>query len=296
MSIKIGIDLGGTNVRAAIVETDGAVSKIIQESTEAELGYAHTVDKMFRMVEELSGGELISGIGIGSPGPLDPKRGIILSPPNLPGWDDVPLVQMFKERLRTDVKLNNDANVAALAEARAGSGKGSSSVFYITISTGIGGGLVIHDQIFNGAQGYAGEVGNMIIQPGGYRHANLNRGSWEGHASGTAIGRIGRERLGITGGAEEVFRLAENGNAEAQAIIEETVDYLAAGIANIAHTINPEVFVLGGGVMKSEKLVLHLLREKVKEYLYPELARTIDIRPALLGGNAGVIGASLLIE
>jgi glucokinase len=296
MSVKIGIDLGGTNIRTAIVGEDGEIKKILQERAEADKGYTYTIDKMFRMVEEISEGESILGIGIGSPGPLDPKGGVILSPPNLPGWDHVPLVQMFKECFRTEVKLNNDANVAALAEARTGSGKGSDSVCYITVSTGIGGGFVINDQIFNGAQGYAGEIGNMIVNPNGSQHANLNKGSWESHASGTAIGRIGRERLGITGGAAEVFRLAENGNDAAQGIIDEAVDYLAVGIANIAHTVNPEVFVIGGGVLKSEQLVLQPLREKVKGYLYPELARTIDIRSAMLGGNAGVVGASMLIE
>ncbi|MBM7579655.1 ROK family protein [Jeotgalibacillus terrae] len=295
MTVTIGVDLGGTNLRVAEVEQSGKIIQILSEPTEAEFGFNHTIQKMIRMIKAIAEGREIKGIGIGAPGPLNPKKGVILSPPNLPGWNEVQIVHMIREYFHTKVFLTNDANAAALAEAKAGSGKGFESVFYLTISTGIGGGFIINERIFEGAQGYAAEVGNMIINPNGYKHSNLNPGSWEGHASGTAIGRIGKERFQARGTAE-VFQLAESGDTRALQLIEETVDALAIGIANITHIVNPAVFVIGGGVMKSEKMILEPVKEKVKNYVYPGLKDAINIRPAALEGNAGVIGASFLVE
>ncbi|RSK28334.1 ROK family protein [Bacillus sp. HMF5848] len=295
MSLSVGIDLGGTHVRAALVDQSGKIITMIQEETEAHKGYTYVIDKMIKLAEKLIVNQTIKGIGIGAPGPLDYKTGVILSPPNLPGWEKVPIVNLIANHFNVPVYLNNDANVAALAEARIGSGRDYESVYYITVSTGIGGGFVINKQIFNGAQGYAGEIGNMILNPNGYKHSNLNKGSFESYSSGTAIGRVAAERLHMSGGAKQVFSLADEGNELAQNIIEEAVSHLAMGIANIAHTVNPAVFVLGGGVMKSEKWILEPLRQKVKEFVFPELARSIQIKPAALGGHAGVVGAAMLV-
>jgi glucokinase len=296
MSFRIGIDLGGTNVRVGLVDEKGKILDIIQEPTEADKGHINTINKMKQMIERLIEGKKVKGIGIGAPGPLDFKKGIILSPPNLPGWDEIPLVKIFEEHFKVDVYLNNDANVAGLAEVIAGSGVGYESVYYMTVSTGIGGALIINKQLFNGANGYAGEIGNMIVEPNGYKHNNLNPGSFEGLASGTSIGRRANEGFGIVGGAKQVFILAEQGNQEAQSVIDETVQYLAMGIANITHVVNPELFVVGGGVMESKKFILTPLREKVKEYVYPQLASSIKIVPAALDGQAGVIGAAMLVK
>ncbi|WP_411334723.1 ROK family protein [Metabacillus indicus] len=296
MSLRIGIDLGGTNVRVGLIDDNGKIVEIIQEPTEAEQGPLYIIEKMKRMIESVIQGKRIKGIGIGAPGPLDSKNGIILSPPNLPGWDQIPLAKILEEHFRVSVYLNNDANVAGLAEANAGSGANCESVYYVTVSTGIGGALIINKQLFNGANGYAGEIGNMIVEPNGYKHNNLNSGSFEGIASGTSIGRRAFEKFGIEGGAKQVFRLAEHRNAEAQLIIDETVHFLAMGIANIAHIVNPELFIVGGGVMESKQLILTPLKDKVKEYVFPQLASSIRIVPAALGGHAGVIGAAMLVD
>ncbi len=296
MGIHIGIDLGGTNVRVAIINGQGEIEEILHDTTEAEKGYEHTKEKMIQMIEKIRGNKSIDGIGIGAPGPLDPKEGIILSPPNLPGWDNIHITDDLEAHFETRVQLNNDANAAALAEAKFGSGKEYESVFYITVSTGIGGGLVIDGKVFDGAQGYTGEIGNMILDPHGYQQSNLNRGSLESHSSGTAIGKIAEERYNITGGAEEVFRLATQGDEQAAIVVNEAIDYLAMGLANIMHIVNPAIFVLGGGVMKSEDLILTPLKEKLKSYVYPGLVPTINITVASLGGKGGVIGAALLAE
>ncbi|KKI92406.1 glucose kinase [Bacillus sp. SA1-12] len=295
MSLRIGIDLGGTNLRVALVNKQGEIVQICKSPTEAEKGYHYTIDKMLNMIKEVSNSNRICGIGIGAPGPLDYKTGVILSPPNLPGWKNVNLVQIVKEHTDVEVCLNNDANVAGLAEAIVGSGANYESVFYMTVSTGIGGAFVINKQLFNGAKGYAGEIGNMIVQPNGYKHQHLNKGSLEGVASGTSIARVATEQYGMTGGAKQVFELAAHGDARAYSIINQVVDYLAMGIANIAHTVNPDIFVMGGGVMDSKQFILEPLQEKVKEYVYPNLASSVKIVPAALGDKAGVIGAAMLL-
>ncbi|TLS38569.1 ROK family protein [Pseudalkalibacillus caeni] len=291
---RIGVDLGGTNLRAGIVDETGTIICEESISTEAEKGPDHVIRNMIALIKKVKENHEVTSIGIGSPGPLDPYKGLVLSPPNLPGWVSVPLTEKLKQAFDIPVYLDNDANAAALAEASFGSGNKFSSVFFITVSTGIGGGYVLDNKIVQGAQGYAGEIGNMILQPGGPSWSNLNAGSFEALASGTAIGREGKERLGIQGGAEEVFEMAAGGNPVAQIIIDETVTYLAMGIANIAHIVNPSIFVLGGGVMQAKGQILNPLRTKVKDFLYPGLQETINLQPAKLGTKAGLIGASLL--
>ncbi|WP_406944905.1 ROK family protein [Halobacillus sp. SY10] len=290
----IGVDLGGTNLRAGIVSSSVHILYEKSIRTEAEKGADYVIDNMARLIQEIKGGNSITSVGIGSPGPLDPHKGLILSPPNLPGWDRIPLIERLRKSIDLPVFLDNDANAAALAESRFGAGKGYSSVYYITVSTGIGGGYVLNNKIVQGAHGYAGEIGNMIIQPNGPSWSNLNAGSLEALASGTAIGRKGKARLAIEGGAEEVFSLAKEGNQEAQQIVEETVTYLAMGIANIAHITDPSIFVLGGGVMQAKDQILVPLRDRIKDFLYPEMEETINIQPASLGTKAGLIGAALL--
>jgi glucokinase len=294
LGLRVGIDLGGTNVRVGLVNDKGCILEQLQDSTDQQ-NYNLTISKMIQMVEKATEGKVIDGIGIGSPAPLDYKQGIILRPLHLPGWDEVHIVQKLQDHFAIKVCLNNDANVAALAEARMGSGRGFDSVFYITVSTGVGGGFVLNGQLYNGAQGYAGEIGDMIVNPAVYRRANHNEGTLESYTSGTAIARIAAKRFGIPMSAREVFILAEEGDTSAKEIIDNVVMYLAIGIANIAHTLNPDIFILGGGVMQSEQFILLPLKEKVKEYIYPELTESLTIVPARLGGNAGIVGAAMLI-
>jgi glucokinase len=293
MVLRVGIDLGGTNVRVGLVDEQGNIHEQLHDSTDPH-DYEQTITKMVAMVEKVIQGKHIGGIGVGAPAPLDYKQGIILSPHHLPGWDRVKIVQRLVEQFHTKVHLNNDANVAALAEAKMGSGRGYDSVFYITVSTGVGGGFVLNGKLVNGAQGYAGEIGDMVVNPAVYTRANHNIGSLESYTSGTAIARIAQQHFGVPMNAKEVFILAEEGDPKAQEIIDDVVMYLAIGIANIAHTLNPDIFVMGGGVMQSVQFILTQLIEKVKEYLYPELADFIKIVPATLGGNAGIIGAAML--
>ncbi|MCA0150411.1 ROK family protein [Rossellomorea vietnamensis] len=294
MTLRIGVDLGGTNMRAALLDDKGRILKEAKEKTEAHAGPVKVIANLISLIETVKGEEDVLGIGIGCPGPLDARSGTILSPPNLPGWDRIPLAAIVEEHFELPVKVDNDANVAAVAEAKLGAGAGYESIYYLTVSTGVGGGFVINGKVFQGANGYAGEVGNMIVVPNGKKHPSLNPGALESLASGTAIGAAG-ESKGIPGGSEAVFTEARMGNEEAQCIIDEAVDYLAMAIANLTHAINPDVFVLGGGVMSAEEQILHPLRAKVREYMYPELKELVQIVPAKLGSNSGVIGAGFIV-
>jgi glucokinase len=290
----IGIDLGGTNVRVALVDSNGTIVNELSKRTESDKGGTYLIERLFSMIDRVKGNYQIEGVGIGSPGPLDPSEGMIVDPPNLPGIHNFPIVQELEKGLSIPVFLENDANVAALAEALVGVGKGKSSVVYITVSTGIGAGIVIDGKVYSGANGNAGEVGNMIVLPRGPQYSNLNSGALEVMSSGTAIGSNARDILAIRGGAKEVFELAISGDKTALSIIETAAEYLAIGIANLLHILDPAIFVLGGGVMQQKELILPMLREKTSKYLYPSMQPHLLIEPAKLGTKAGVIGSGLL--
>ncbi|MCA0172836.1 ROK family protein [Bacillus sp. RAR_GA_16] len=292
-NVYIGVDLGGTNLRVGIVDGNGRILQVKQIATEAEQGYESIIERMTSLIKEVKKAYSAVSIGIGSPGPLNPFDGIVVSPPNLPGWKDIPITSLIEEAIGIPTYLVNDADAAALGEALYGGGKGRESSFYITVSTGVGGGYVQNNRLMQGEHGYSAEIGNMIIQPGGQKHANMNAGSLEALASGTSIAREGKVRLGKTIGAEEVFQLAEEENEEALAIIEEAVDALAIGIANLVHTVDPSVFILGGGVMQSKELILPMLRKKVDTYVYEGLRGKVAIEPAQLHDKAGIIGAAM---
>ncbi|TKD70941.1 ROK family protein [Pseudalkalibacillus hwajinpoensis] len=292
-NVYIGVDLGGTNLRVGIVDQKGQLLKVKQIPTDAETGYESIIKRMIALIKDVKKAYSAVSVGIGSPGPLNPFDGIVVAPPNLPGWKDVPIASIVQEDLGIPVFLVNDADAAALGEAMFGSGRERSSSFYITVSTGIGGGYVQNNRLIQGEHGYSAEIGNMIIKPGGMRHANMNAGSLESLASGTSIAREGQARIGLSGGAEEVFQLAQEGNEEALRIIDEAIDALAIGIANLAHSVDPAVFILGGGVMQAKEMILPLIREKVDQYVYEGLRGKIKIEPAQLNDKAGIVGAAM---
>lgn len=292
--MNIGVDLGGTNIRVAVINDQGNIIEELGCPTEASNGPRPAIEKIITMIQSLREKHPVQSVGIGAPGPLDAKRGIIIEPPNLPGWQDIQLTKMIESAIHLPVFLENDANAAALAEALIGAGKDAESVFYITVSTGIGGGYVYDGKLISGAQGNCGEIGNMIVDPHAIDAPSLNKGALEALASGTAIGKKGASVFGHGNGAKEVFLLAQEGNQEAAAIIDEALNYLAIGISNIVHTLNPEVIVLGGGVMKSKDLMLDPLKEKVLPLLYPSLRPHLKLKLASLGQKAGVVGAAMV--
>ena len=308
----IGIDLGGTKINTALMNPSGEILAQDYRETRAEEGQEPVIARMVesaqtvvRQAEAVM--KQIVAIGIGAPGPMDVAEGILTAPPNLPGWRDVPLKQLIQDKLGIQTFLENDANAAALAEYHYGAGRGSKNMIYVTVSTGIGGGLILGGQLYYGSDGAAGEVGHMTILPHGPLCGCGNRGHLEALASGTAIAREGRELLArgvpsligdLAGGdprevtARVVAVAADRDDLEAQRIIECAMEFLGVGIANLANVFNPDYIVIGGGLSNLGEKLFGPVRRVVRNTAFDVIAGRVQIVPAQLGSDVGVIGAA----
>ncbi len=287
----IGIDLGGTKISAAIATDKGKVLAIKTVPTEAKLGLAHVVSRMTDLVNALCIGtgrpfNSIKCVGVGAPGPVIASSGTVVNPPNLPGWGKVALRPMLEKRLKTKVVLENDANAAAIGELRFGAGKKFSDFVYVTVSTGIGGGIVINKQLFRGSSGSAGEVGHMVIDMNGPKCPCGRKGHLEGMAAGPAI----HKQAGMS--PRDIEMLAKKGNKKAKAQIELAAYRIGTGFANIAHILNPEAIIVGGGVSSFGKPFFDAINKRVKECVISGVR--VKVIPAKLKKDVGVIGALAL--
>ncbi|WP_459478105.1 ROK family protein [Clostridium saccharoperbutylacetonicum] len=290
---KVGIDIGGTQLRCAIFDEGGQLIKKVKFNNEVVLGCTANLDKLIDFINEEKNNYQFNGIGIGCPGPLDIRKGKILNPVNLVGWNDFEIVKYFEEKTLLKTKLNNDANVAGLAEAIYGAGKGYEAVFFITISTGVGGAYILDNKIIAGANSAAAEINNIIINEDKYSHNGLNAGGLEGQCSGTNIARIASEKLNRKLNAEEVFELYYSKNEVAVQVIEAFCENMAKGIANISAVVDPDIFVIGGSVAIHNPKIIDLIKEKtMSKVFYPE---NLKIELAKFQDDAGLIGASQLI-
>lgn len=300
MKYYIGIDLGGTNVRTLLVDEKGNSYSEIKDSTERDNGPDYVCAKIIRQIESLDysicgGIENVQGIGIGVPGPVDTVNGVMIMATNLPGFENYPVCEKISTRFNLPVFLDNDANVAGLAEAILGAGKNYPTCYYVTISTGVGGAFIVNGQLVSGGRGHAGEIGNIIVKNNGYKHGGLNPGAVEGEASGTAITRKGKALLGEdkVRHAGDVFRLAAEGDVVAEGIVDECIGQLATMFANIAHTVDPHCFVIGGGVMKSKKYFFKQLEEQFNARIHVGMRGHIPLLETELE-DCGAIGAAML--
>lgn len=304
----LGLDIGGTKLAAGIVTLDGLQIAQDRVPTQASEGpdavINRLIDLSWRVVQQagLQWQEVLAA-GVGCGGPLDPHKGIIMEPPNLPGWVEVPLVRRLQEALGIPVYLDNDANAAALGEHRFGAGRGVANLVYLTISTGIGGGIVINNRLYLGQNGNAGEIGHMSVIYNG-RECNCgSRGCLEAYCSGTSIAARAREAVlagepsvlsgdleAITG--ETVEAALRQGDPLARRIWQETVEILGAGLANVINIFNPQLVVLGGGITNFGELLFQPVRQVALERAMRPLAEVVDIVPARLGGQVGVLGAA----
>ena len=307
----LGVDLGGTKIEVGIVDKNGNILNTKRVLTLGEDGPEKVLKRMCTLVDEVMSGtrlnlDDISGIGIGVPGAVDYSRGNIYFLTNLPGWTDFPIKDFLMSKYNIPVALNNDANAAALAEYIFGSGAGVKDMIYLTVSTGIGGGLIVNGDLLSGAWGAGGEVGHMILDVGGDECNCGNRGCWEAISSGSAIvkGVINRIKAGEKSKvtelasiddvrAEHVFAARAMGDVVSMEVTDRAMDFLGLGIANLVNVINPEKVVIGGGVAKVGDILFTLVRERVKELAYGPAAK-VEIQPAYLGAKAGVIGAGAL--
>ncbi len=286
----IGVDVGGTKIATGVLRGDDLLDKHVQPTPET--GWQAVLDAIAQQVRDLQARHPDAlRVGVGVPGPLSPDRRRVLFAPNIYGFTDVPLVQGLEERLGVTVHLENDAKAAALAEATIGAARGSSSSVYITVSTGIGSGIVLNGRVWRGAHGIAGEFGHVTVLPGGPVSGAGLDGALEAVASGPAIARDVSYALNRDVSTAEAFTLAQQGNAAARRVVEQAMKHIGVAIADVQKFLDPEVFVIGGGVAMVGDYFFEGVTRAAVEYAH-DFAPVV-IRRALLAGEAGVIGAAL---
>lgn len=296
----VAVDLGGSWIRAGWVSAQGEVGEVVQAPTPQE-GPDAVADAVADLVGRFS--PLPPGaVGVAVPGPLSVRDGVVFEPPNLRGWREVPLRRMLEERLHRPVVLENDANAAALGEWWRGAGRGSRHLVYVTVSTGVGGGLVLEGRLYRGAGDTAGEIGHVVVDPTGPVCSCGRRGHLEGIASGPAIARWTEEQLragrpSVLAGrkglsAREVAEAAEAGDGLAREAFARAGRYLGWAVAGLLNLLNPEVVVLGGGVVRAGRWLLDPLREAARESSFERPWRAARIVTAGLSGRAGLVGAA----
>lgn len=309
----LAIDIGATRVRIAVIDEGGAILWRENLLTMAEEGPTATLARIAASMNRAlasANGSQVTAMGIGAPGPLDPWEGVIYNPPNLPGWDALPLKRILQDQFGLPVHVGNDANLAGLGEHRYGAGRGARDMVYLTISTGIGGGIITNGRLLLGADGLAGEIGHTSVQARGPRCNCGNFGCLEVMASGPAIARRGARALrrgeapGIAARAgddpravtaEMVVGAALAGDSVARDIVERAGFYIGVGVVNLVHTLNPRLIVIGGGVaLGAGDLLLDPVRSTVAARAMPPFKRDLRIVPASLGDDAGLLGALAL--
>jgi glucokinase len=307
----VGIDLGGTQIRAVLARPDGTILARYRTRTAPEDGPEAVLGRIVaaaRTVMAQAGGVPIVGVGAGSPGPLDCRDGVVLAAPNL-GWVNVPLKSRLEHELGIPVVVGNDANAAALAERRFGAGRGVDNLVYITISTGIGGGIITDGRLLLGRRGFAGEIGHTTVEPHGPPCKCGNIGCLETLAAGPAIARAAAERIGrgepslvaslaegdlkrIT--TEIVADAARKGDRLAIEVLQNAAFYVGVALVNLIHLLEPELILIGGGVAHAGDLLFDTVRSVVRERAIACMAEGVRIERAALGDDAGVLGAIAL--
>lgn len=314
MRYALGIDIGGTNLVVGAVADDGsAVLGLRTEPTGADRGADHVIDRIVAMAAAAIADTRrddpdaeILGAGIGSPGPLDTKRGVVILTPNL-GWTNMPLRDRLAERIELPATLDNDANCALMGEWWIGAAQDTRHALAITLGTGIGGGLIVDGRLVHGASDVAGEIGHMTIDTNGRRCGCGNDGCLEAYASGPAIARRAAESLRaddesalllLANGdpaqitAQTVFDAAEQGDPIALEVVNDTARYLGAGVASMINILNPEVVVICGGVTRAGDRLFVPLRREVNRRAFKPAVEACRIVPGELPGTAGVVGAA----
>lgn len=293
MSKFIGVDLGGTNIRAAVVNEDGTILQIKKAESHPERGAEPVMETMISLIESLEGYEECEGIGLGIPGPIDTVHGKIIVSTNLPKLIGFLIADYIRKHFQKPTYMDNDVNVAGLGEAVLGGGKGYPIVYYVTISTGVGGALIIDNKVISGQNGHAGEIGNICIDRGRKKYNILNAGAVENEASGTAITRKGKAVFGEQiSHAGDIFDLTRSGDEKALKIVDDMSYDLAMMFSAIGHVVDPHVFVVGGGVMKGKDVFFDKM-EKYYRSMIHEGMQSVVFREAQLE-EPGIAGAAML--
>lgn len=296
----LGLDIGGTKTAVTLGDPSGAIHARQAFATRTERGFFATfgelcthVDEIRRQAERL--GRAVEVISVSIGGPLEIEPGIIHSPPNLPGWDDIPLKELLTERFDLPVYIEHDGNAGALAEWYFGAGRGARNVVFLTMGTGFGGGLILNGQLYRGTCDLAGEVGHIRIAENG-PVAFGKAGSWEGFCGGAGISKLATARFpqrwkatGVT--AQEIATLATGGDADALTLLEELARRLGYGLAILLDVLNPEVIVIGSIAVRLGELLLGPAREEMKREALPAAVNACRVVPAALGERLGDVAS-----
>jgi len=292
MNTWIGVDLGGTNLRAALIDDQGQIRRLVKTDTQAAQGATHVLHRIADTIQMLPGWEEAKGIGMGIPGGVSKDGETTVLTSNLVGFEGFPVRSYLSALLGKPVAMENDGNVACLAEALLGAGQGLETVVYVTLSTGIGGGICINGRLLLGAHGCSGEFGCISCDPKRVPYGDLPPGAIESEASGEALVRKAKTSLNLAfSHAGEVYALANSGHPAAEALVNQVVQDLAVTLSNIACVLDPDIIVLGGGCLKSAELLLPRLTYCYRDFAQP-VFRDIPIRQGCLT-EPGLIGAAL---
>ena len=292
--MTVGLDIGGTKCAISTGESADGKIRILsrEEFPTAGLSWQQVLEEFAHRIDAITSIPRspfpvpFSSIGISCGGPLDSRRGVIMSPPNLPGWDDVPVVKFFEDRFHVPTAVQNDANACALAEYRYGSGRGVKNLVFMTFGTGLGAGIIIDGKLYSGSSDNAGEIGHIRLAPTGPVGYN-KEGSAEGFCSGAGIARLAKMRKGLDITAKELFARVRAGDPDCTEVFRESAGHLATILSYVIDIINPEVIALGGVFMRNADLFMPVVEPLVAREALPLARKVCRIVPAALGENIG---------
>jgi glucokinase len=307
MRTIISVDIGGTQLRSAAYKQDQR-EPFAQKRVKTKASEPDTFGRLVKLIEEIwFKAEKVAAIGVSSPGPVDPHTGVIMFAPNIKEWRDFPIAEKLMRHFGVPAYLDNDANLAGLAEWKFGAGRGHHNVLYLTISTGVGGGVIINDRLLQGYHGLAGELGHTIVQEGGPLCGCGQRGHLESYSSGTGIERFVADQLKAgrvsvlhpnkKNSAFDISEAARQGDALSIEAYQIAGKYLGIGVANFLHVFDPSVVIFGGGVSQSGPLLFDSFEASLKErVIHPRYLEGLVITRVELGDDSGLLGARALAE
>ncbi len=308
--LVIGVDLGGTNVNSAVVDDDGRISHRAWRSVSGSRTAGEVVDRLVACVDttmDSCGRDRVAGVGVGTPGLIIADTGTVVYAPNVPEWVDLPLRSILHDRLRLPVTIENDANAAAIGEHWVGGAAGHANIVCITLGTGVGGAIIMNNEVWRGSNGAGGEIGHMTVVEHGRMCGCGAPGCLEAYASATALACQARELLqngqesilaDRVGGdldridAAMIAEAARQGDELARAVMHRAATLLGTAVSSLTNLLNPELIVIGGGVIKAGDLIFEPVRAEVARRAYRWSAGILRIVPAKLGDDAGIIGAA----
>jgi len=307
MHIIIAVDIGGTQLRAAAYKQD-QIEPLAQKRVQTKASEPDTFGRLVKLIEDIwPKNEKVDAIGVSSPGPLDPYNGIIMNPPNIKEWRDFPITTKLTEHFGIPSYLDNDGNLAGLGEWKYGAGRGHHNVLYLTISTGVGGGVIIDDRLLDGYHGLAAELGHTTVQADGPLCGCGQPGHLESYSSGTGIERFvadqlkaGRESVlnpNKKNSAHDISEAARQGDLLSIEAYQIAGKYLGVGVANFLHAFDPSIVIFGGGVSQSGPLLFDTFDISLKErVIHPRYLEGLVITRAELKDDSGLLGARALAE